>query len=136
MTDVTHLIDDATAKLRAAAQELRTEIEQKERELEDELAPLRLQLAELDEAIARIKGKRGRAPAKQSDRAPRGRNRQLILDFLSRNPGARPTEVAEATTIRKPTVYATLAKLVQDGLVVRTDEADGVRYARKAEKKP
>lgn len=135
MTDVTHLLDKATAELGAEADRLRIEIAQKERALEEEVAPLRGQLAQLDEAIARIKGTPSRAPTRQSDRAPRGRNRQLILDFLGRNPAAKPTDVAEATAISKPTVYATLAKLVQDGLLVKTDEADGVRYARKAEKK-
>ncbi len=137
MTDVTGLVAEATAKLRAEAERLRTEIEQKERGLEDELAPMRLQLGELDQAIARIEGKPVQASGTRSSqrRAPRGRNRDVILGYLTDHPSARPTEIAEATAIKKPTAYATLAKLVEDGLLEKKAEgADGVRYARKTEK--
>ncbi len=134
VTEVQDLVAEATAKLRAEAERLRAEIKQREKALQDEVAPIRAQLRELDEAIARIEGTPGRALVQESKRAPRGHNRKLILEFLGKNPGAKPTEVAEATSISKPTVYATLAKLEHDGLLAKSDQADGIRYAPQAEK--
>jgi len=128
MTNVDKLLGEATAKLDAEAQKLRLTIDDKERRLREELAPLRAQLGEIEDAIARIEGKPRKSPQASDTRAPRGQNRKLILDALKAKPGSTGSAVAAATGIAKPTAYATLAKLVKDGLVAKKQTEAGVLY--------
>jgi DNA-binding transcriptional ArsR family regulator len=129
-TDVHKLIEDATAKLKSEAEWLRKAIGAKEQALRDELGPVRAQLAELDEAIARIEGTTIQpAPSGSSSRAPRGHNRNLILNYLAGHEDASAKDITEGTQITSTTVFATLAKLTQDGLVDKNTDGDRVTHA-------
>lgn len=132
MTDVKDLVAEATAKLRKEAEFLREAIAKKEQALADELAPARAQLAQLDDAIARIEGKPVRT-SHGSTRAPRGHNRKLILDALNAKSGMTAAEIAKATRISQPTVFATLAKLEQDGLVEKDPTGSRVAHSLTAQ---
>lgn len=129
MTDVNDLVAKATANLKAEAKRLRAELDQKQQAFEAEIAPARDQLRELEQAISRIEGTPGPSSARSGGRAPRGQNRERILDYLREHPESRPTDIAEKTAIGKPTAYATLAKLEKDGLLVKTETTSGVVYA-------
>jgi len=53
-------------------------------------------------------------------RAPRGQNLRRIREVIDERPGATAGEVSAATGIARPTVAATLGKLVRSGELVRT----------------
>ena len=131
MPDVQQLLNDASAKLRDEADAVRATITEKEDALRREVDPLRTLLSELDAAIARIEGKptsRSGTRTAKGQRAPRGQNRERILDALATSDALSPIQIAERTGIPKPTVYATLAKLADEGEITKESTADGVRY--------
>lgn len=47
-------------------------------------------------------------------RAPRGANRAAVLRVLGERPGVSAAELAAATGIKKPVVYALLSRLIED----------------------
>lgn len=126
MTDVQQLLEEASAPLKRQADHLRQTIADREAALEAELAPKRSELRELEAAIARIMGTP--TPGSASGRAPRGHNRHLIIDYVAANPLATPMQISAATQIASATVYATLAKLVQDGRLVKIEKDGRVAY--------
>jgi len=63
-------------------------------------------------------------------RAPRGANRDAILQLVEERPGVSVAEIASVTKIAKPTVATTVSKLKRDGVLA--DEAGGVKLASRA----
>ncbi|MDO8213752.1 winged helix-turn-helix domain-containing protein [Conexibacter sp. CPCC 206217] len=68
-----------------------------------------------------------RAEAADGDRAPRGANRDAILQLVEERPGVSVAEIASVTKIAKPTVATTVSKLKREGVLA--DEAGGVKLA-------
>jgi len=60
-------------------------------------------------------------------RAPRGANRDAILQLVEERPGVSVAEIASVTKIAKPTVATTVSKLKREGVLA--DEAGGVKLA-------
>jgi DNA-binding transcriptional ArsR family regulator len=62
-------------------------------------------------------------------RAPRGANREAILDVVRERPGVSAAEVAEVTKIAKPTVHTTISQLKRKG-ILEPEGANGVKLAK------
>jgi DNA-binding transcriptional ArsR family regulator len=58
-------------------------------------------------------------------RAPRGANRAALLRAIGERPGASAGELARASGVAQPAVYALLRKLTDDGEVVRRELPSG-----------
>lgn len=67
-------------------------------------------------------------------RAPRGANRTAILGYVSRHPGARAIEIAEATGIARATMQTTLYQLKRKGDLV--PDGDGVSLPARGASRP
>ncbi len=65
----------------------------------------------------------------KSRRAPRGANREAILEVVRERPGVSAAEVAEATKIAKPTVHTTISQLKRKGILA-PEGANGVKLAK------
>jgi hypothetical protein len=68
------------------------------------------------------------APARKSrtgTRAPRGANREAILKLVGERPGVSAAEIADVTKISRAVTYNTLSKLVQQGLLAKTELPGG-----------
>ncbi|HEY4279240.1 MAG TPA: winged helix-turn-helix transcriptional regulator [Conexibacter sp.] len=63
----------------------------------------------------------------EGGRAPRGANRDAILQLVEERPGVSVAEIASVTKIAKPTVATTVSKLKREGVLA--DEAGGVKLA-------
>jgi hypothetical protein len=91
-------------------------------------------------AAARPAAKRApSAPRKVSKRAPRGANREAILNVVGERPGVSATEISQVTKIARPVTYNTLAKLVEQGKLEKTElpgGQTGYRTATPAESQP
>lgn len=79
------------------------------------------------DAPARSSAKRSPAARKPAaaKRAPRGANREAILKAVDERPGASASEIAAATNIARPVTYNTLAKLVEQGEIEKTQLPGG-----------
>jgi hypothetical protein len=69
-----------------------------------------------------------RAPAARrptAKRAPRGANREAILSAVDERPGASASEIADVTKISRAVTYNTLAKLVEQGKLQKTELPGG-----------
>lgn len=73
----------------------------------------------------------GRAPyaGGKSRRAPRGANREAILNVVRERPGVSAAEVAAITRIAKPTVHTTISQLKRKG-ILEPEGSGGVKLAR------
>jgi DNA-binding transcriptional ArsR family regulator len=115
-------------------QELRPLIEEKE-QLEAVLAALKngsgSASAPAPRARAAAPRPSSRAPyaAGRSRRAPRGANREAILNVVRERPGVSAAEVAAITRIAKPTVHTTISQLKRKG-ILEPEGSGGVRLAR------
>lgn len=115
-------------------EELRPLIEEKE-QLEAVLAALTngAPVASAPAARARAATTRPapRAPyaAGKAKRAPRGANREAILNVVRERPGISASEVAAITRIAKPTVHTTISQLKRKG-ILEPEGSGGVRLAR------
>jgi hypothetical protein len=68
------------------------------------------------------------APARKprsGTRAPRGANREAILKLVGERPGVGASEIADVTKITRAVTYNTLSKLVQQGLLAKTELPGG-----------
>jgi DNA-binding transcriptional ArsR family regulator len=65
----------------------------------------------------------------KSRRAPRGANREAILQVVRERPGVSAAEVAEVTKIAKPTVHTTISQLKRKGILA-SEGANGVKLAK------
>jgi sugar-specific transcriptional regulator TrmB len=116
---------------------LRRDLEQRLKEIERQLAehePLVRERDQIEAALAQppfaaaaparsAAAPRTRKPA--AKRAPRGANREAILKAVDERPGASATELAEVTKISRPVAYNTLAKLVEQGALEKTELPGG-----------
>jgi predicted HTH transcriptional regulator len=75
----------------------------------------------------------GRAPyaGGKSRRAPRGANREAILNVVRERPGVSAAEVADITKIAKPTVHTTISQLKRKG-ILEPEGSGGVKLAKGA----
>jgi DNA-binding transcriptional ArsR family regulator len=62
-------------------------------------------------------------------RAPRGANREAILEVVRERPGVSAAEVAAVTKIAKPTVHTTISQLKRKG-ILESEGANGVKLAK------
>jgi DNA-binding transcriptional ArsR family regulator len=133
-------------------------VAQIQRDIEQRLADLRPLLAEkeqLEAVLAALKSEGGnggsstprrtraaatpavaaapRAPyaSGKRQRAPRGANREAILQVVRERPGVSAAEVAAATKIAKPTVHTTISQLKRKG-ILEPEGAGGVKLAKGA----
>jgi sugar-specific transcriptional regulator TrmB len=119
---------------------LRRELEERLGDIERQLAvlePLQRERAELQEALSRPPftaqapapaarpATRGTSARKSRSRAPRGANREAILKLVGERPGVSAAEIADVTKISRAVVYNTLAKLVQQGQLGKTELPGG-----------
>jgi CRP-like cAMP-binding protein len=58
-------------------------------------------------------------------RAPRGANREAILTAVGERPGVTAATIADVTKISRAVTYNTLAKLVAQGLISKTELPGG-----------
>ena len=68
---------------------------------------------------------KGTSPRKSRTRAPRGANREAILSVVGERPGVSATEIADVTKISRAVTYNTLAKLVEQGRLAKTELPGG-----------
>jgi len=68
---------------------------------------------------------KGTSPRKQRTRAPRGANREAILSVVGDRPGTTAAEIADVTKISRAVTYNTLAKLVEQGKLEKTELPGG-----------
>jgi DNA-binding transcriptional ArsR family regulator len=121
-----------------------------QRDIEQRLAELRPLIEEkeqLESVLAALKNGNGGAaavrpaarPAASSGRtqyaagkgrrAPRGANREAILNVVRERPGITASEVADVTQIAKPTVHTTISQLKRKG-ILEPEGANGVKLAK------
>jgi sugar-specific transcriptional regulator TrmB len=116
---------------------LRRELEQRLNDIEREIGALEPLVKERDQIQAALNrppfasGKparpasKGTSARKQRTRAPRGANREAILTLVGERPGVSAAEIADVTKISKPVTYNTLAKLVEQGRLAKTELPGG-----------
>ena len=68
---------------------------------------------------------KGTSPRKQRTRAPRGANREAILSVVGDRPGTTAAEIADVTKISRAVTYNTLAKLIEQGKLEKTELPGG-----------
>jgi Fe2+ or Zn2+ uptake regulation protein len=68
---------------------------------------------------------KGTPARKNRTRAPRGANREAILSVVGERPGVSATEIADVTKISRAVTYNTLAKLVEQGQLQKTELPGG-----------
>ena len=126
---------------------LRRDLEQRlndiEREL-DALEPLLREREQIQAALSRVPfakqrgggarpATKGTSARKQRSRAPRGANREAILTLVGERPGVSAAEIADVTKISKAVTYNTLAKLVEQGRLAKTELPGGQTGYKPAE---
>jgi hypothetical protein len=120
--------------------DLRRDLEQRLKDVERELEnvdPLLRERDRLREALAtppfatsapapapRVAAK---APStrKTRTRAPRGANREAILGVVGERPGVSAAEISDVTKISRAVTYNTLAKLIEQGQIAKTELPGG-----------
>ena len=117
--------------------DLRRDLEGRLREVERQLdayQPLLREREQLQEALAKPPfadrpqprpATKGTSARKSRTRAPRGANREAILSVVGERPGVSATEIADVTKISRAVTYNTLAKLVQQGQLTKTELPGG-----------
>ena len=119
--------------------DLRRDLEGRLKEVERQLdayQPLLREREQLQEALAEAavlgrsargaaRGQGARPARKSRTRAPRGANREAILRVVGDRPGVSATEIADVTKISRAVTYNTLAKLVEQGQLAKTELPGG-----------
>jgi hypothetical protein len=118
--------------------DLRRDLEQRLKDVERELAnvdPLLRERERLREALATppfaTSAPPPRATAKAPStrktrtRAPRGANREAILGVVGERPGVSAAEISDVTKISRAVTYNTLAKLIEQGKIAKTELPGG-----------
>lgn len=118
---------------------LRRDLEQRLKQIERQLAehePLLREREQIQAALGQppfAAAAERRAPAKRAPaarrpaakRAPRGANRDALLKAVDERPGASASELADVTRISRAVTYNTLAKLVEQGKLEKTELPGG-----------
>ena len=132
---------------------LRRDLEQRLKEIERQLAehePLVLEREQIQAALeqppfaaapSRPAAQRASAATRKpaAKRAPRGANREALIKAADERPGASATELADVTKISRAVAYNTLAKLVEQGKLEKTElpgGQTGYKPAAPAESEP
>ena len=68
---------------------------------------------------------KGTSPRKARTRAPRGANREAILSVVTDRPGTTAAEISDVTKISRAVTYNTLAKLIEQGKLEKTELPGG-----------
>lgn len=114
------------------AQEIRRRMDEIDRELAGAEA-LSAEREQLQRALDQLESARATKARPARRRAPRGTNRQRILDHLREAGPAAAPEIASATGINRGVTYNTLKKMVAEGEVTQArDDARAVFSARSA----
>ena len=118
---------------------LRRDLEARLKDIERQLAehePLLRERAQIEAALAQppfaastasrpVAGKRAARKAAAAPRAPRGANRDAILKVVDERPGVTASEISDVTKIARPVTYNTLAKLVEQDRLEKTELPGG-----------
>jgi len=126
-------MSDVIADLRRQMQERLKEIEKELKGVDDllrEREQIEAALAQPPFATGRPAAAAAaprRAPARRSTRprAPRGANREAVLTAVGERPGVTAATIADITKISKAVTYNTLAKLVEQGKLEKTELPGG-----------
>jgi predicted HTH transcriptional regulator len=116
--------------------DLRRDLENRLKEVDRELAgvePLMRERERLQAALAlppfasanRPVAVKEPSPRKARSRAPRGANRDAILGVVAERPGTTAAEIADVTKISRAVTYNTLAKLIEQGQLEKTELPGG-----------
>jgi hypothetical protein len=115
--------------------ELKRDLEQRLKDVERELANVEPLLRERDRLRAALAtppfaspgrpATKGTSPRKQRTRAPRGANREAILSVVGERPGVTAAEISDVTKISRAVTYNTLAKLIEQGKLAKTELPGG-----------
>ena len=115
--------------------DLRRDLENRLKEVDRELAgvePLMRERERLQAALAlppfaspSRPATKGTSARKQRTRAPRGANREAILSVVGDRPGTTAAEISDVTKISRAVTYNTLAKLVEQGKLAKTELPGG-----------
>jgi hypothetical protein len=115
--------------------DLKRDLEQRLKEVERELANVDPLLRERDRLRAALAAApfagpgrpaaQGTSPRKQRTRAPRGANREAILGVVAERPGVSAAEISDVTKISRAVTYNTLAKLIEQGRLEKTELPGG-----------
>ena len=116
--------------------DLRRDLENRLKEVDRELAgvePLMRERERLQAALAlppfagpsRPAATKATSPRKVRTRAPRGANREAILSVVGDRPGATAAEISDVTKISRAVTYNTLAKLIEQGKLEKTELPGG-----------
>lgn len=129
--------------------DLRRDLEQRLKEVDRQLAGVehlmrereRLQTAlSLPPFAAPSRGRagviKGTSPRKARTRAPRGANREAILSVVGERPGVSAAEISDVTKISRAVTYNTLAKLIEQGKLSKTELPGGQTGYKPAEPAP
>jgi hypothetical protein len=117
--------------------DLRRDLEQRLKDVERELANVDPLLRERDRLRAALatppfattapraasKAPSARKPTRA--RAPRGANREAIVSVVGERPGVSAAEISDVTKISRAVTYNTLAKLVEQGKIAKTELPGG-----------
>jgi hypothetical protein len=111
-------------------------LRQRLREVEEEHAQLTKALEALGGGSSRRGSRspsgagRSRSRRRSSGRrqiAPAGQRRQELIDYLTKNPGARPVEIARALNVTAANVQNVLRKALSDGVIVKKGRVYSVK---------
>jgi sugar-specific transcriptional regulator TrmB len=126
--------------------DLRRDLEQRLTEVErqlDAVQPLVREREQLQAALSRPPfagpsrpATKGTSARKSRTRAPRGANREAILSVVGERPGVSAAEIADVTKISRAVTYNTLAKLVEQGRLAKTELPGGQTGYKAAEAAP
>jgi hypothetical protein len=115
--------------------DLRRDLEGRLKDIERELSGLEPLVREREDIRAALErppfaqparpATKGTSARKARTRAPRGANREAILGLVGERPGASAAEIAEVTKISRAVTYNTLAKLVEQGRLEKTELPGG-----------
>jgi sugar-specific transcriptional regulator TrmB len=122
--------------------DLRRDLEQRLREVERELANVDPLLRERDRlrsalatppfattatAAATVASPRvaTKSARKSKPRAPRGANREAIVRVVGERPGVSAAEISDVTKISRAVTYNTLAKLIEQGKIAKSELPGG-----------
>lgn len=123
-------MSDVIADLRRQMQDRLKQIDAELKDLEalvHEREQIEAALAQPPFAVGSKPAATRRAPARRSTRprAPRGANREAVLTAVGERPGVTAATIADVTKISKAVTYNTLAKLVEQGKLEKTELPGG-----------
>jgi DNA-binding IclR family transcriptional regulator len=116
--------------------DLRRDLENRLKEVDRELAGVEPLMRERERLVAALStppfaapgrpvATKGTSPRKARIRAPRGANREAILSVVTDRPGTTAAEISDVTKISRAVTYNTLAKLIEQGKLEKTELPGG-----------